>query len=63
MHSPKNRIGTQSSMGPVGFEPFYKVGPVNGENSKTFISHTFRILSIVISIFVILKIYINKNNN
>jgi hypothetical protein len=29
MNSPKNRrIGTQSSMGPVGFEPFDKVGPV-----------------------------------
>jgi hypothetical protein len=29
MNSSKKRIGTQSSMGPVGFEPFYKVGPVN----------------------------------
>jgi hypothetical protein len=29
MNSPKNRrIGTQSSMGPVGIEPFDKVGPV-----------------------------------
>ena len=28
MNSINNRIGTQSSMGPVGFEPFYKVGPV-----------------------------------
>ena len=27
--SKKDRIGTQSSTGPVGFEPFYKVGPVN----------------------------------
>jgi hypothetical protein len=27
MNSEKNRTGTQSSMGPVGFEPFYKVGP------------------------------------
>ncbi len=28
MNSSKDRIGTQSSMGPVGFEPFDKVGPV-----------------------------------
>jgi hypothetical protein len=29
MNSSKKRIGTQSSMGPVGFEPFYKVGPID----------------------------------
>jgi len=27
MNSSEKRIGTQSSMGPVGFVPFYKVGP------------------------------------
>ena len=29
MNSPKKKIGTQSSMWPVGFESSYKVGPDN----------------------------------
>jgi hypothetical protein len=36
MNSIKDRIGTQSSMGPMGFEPFYKVGPVNYANNPYY---------------------------
>jgi len=34
MNSPKKRIGTQNSMGPVGFEPLYHTGLFEYSNYK-----------------------------